>query len=180
MISLSSLKNFAEETDIEYYVLTPSMLGQFIRNRTWGIQAYYRKLYGKEVPKTYEMEEGERLHEKFGYVNKKKFCKKFKLTPNIIVELRGKPDKIDENGRPWEAKTVSGFYVSPDKFKAAKVQLLCYLFLMDKDYGFLDFISRETGKQLENYRTVVFRNDTYLMTVIKDFIDVLKKQKQLV
>ena len=175
-----SLKNFAEEADIEYYVITPSMLGQFVRNRSWGIEAYYRKLYGKEVPKTWEMEEGERLHEKYGYTNQKKFCKKFKIAPNIIVELRGKPDKIDENGRPWEAKTVSGFYVSPQKIKAAKVQLLCYLFLMDKDYGFLDFISRETGKQLKQYRTVVFRDDAYLMKIIKSFIDTLKKQKQLV
>lgn len=170
----------SNQVEIEYYVLTPSMLGQFVRNKRWGIEAYYRKLYGIEKPKTKQMDEGEKLHEKYGFTNEKKFVKKFQIMPNVYVELRGIPDKIDENGRPWEAKTTDGTFVPESKIEGAKTQLLCYLFLMDKDYGFLEFISRTTGKPLEAMRTVVFRDDKKLFSIIKNFIYELRKQKQLI
>lgn len=176
MVAIPPQKNFAED-EIEYFILTPSMLGQFVRNTHWGIEAYYRKLYGKQVPKTHEMEEGEKLHEQHGYTNEQKFVKKFQVKPGVWVELRGKPDKIDDQGRPWEAKTISGFYIPEKKFEAAKIQLLCYLFLMDKPVGFLDFISRETGQSVR--QTIVYRDDAYLFDVIKKFLKVLKRQKQL-
>lgn len=179
MVAIPLQKNFAnEEMEIEYYVLTPSMLGQFIRKPSWGIRAYYDKLYGRQRPKTAEMEEGEKLHEKHGYTNEQKFVKKFQIDPGVWVELRGKPDKIDEKGRPWEAKTLDGFFVPDHKFEAAKIQLLCYLFLMEQPYGFLDFISRETGKSVR--KSIVYRDDGYLFDVIRKFIKTLRRQRQLV
>jgi len=154
------------------------MLGQFARQPNWGIEAYYRKLYGKKVPQTAEMEEGNRLHEEHGYTNEKKFVKKFQVEPGVWIELRGKPDKIDNEGRPWEAKTISGFYIPDKKYEAAKVQLLCYLFLMDQPFGFLDFISRETGKSVR--KSIVYRDDEYLFRLIRRFVKILRSQKQLV
>lgn len=165
---------------VEYYVLTPHMLGQYVRNTRWGIEAYYRKLYGKQAPKTKEMDEGTRLHEEYGYTNEEKFVKKFELEPGVWVELRGKPDRIDEYGRPYEAKTLEGTYVPKDKYEGAKVQLLCYLFLMDQPIGFLDFISRKTGKRLSGFPRPVHRDDRYLFEIMKNFIKELKSQRQIV
>ena len=173
---MTSQKNFA---DVEYFVLTPSMLGSFVRKANWGIQAYYRKLYGIKIPKTKEMEQGETLHEHYGYTNKQKLVKKFEIEPGVVVELRGIPDRIDSEGRPWEAKTIDGVFVSDDKYEAAKIQLLCYLFMLDSDYGYIDFISRTTGSRLPRFPKIILRNDDYLFDVIRSFVKILRNQKQL-
>ena len=167
-----------EEVSDEFFVITPSMLNAFIRNERWGIQAYYRKLYHKEAPRTYEMQEGERLHENLGYTNREKFVRKFKLPgTNWVVELRGVPDKIEEDGRPVEAKTVAGFWADDKKLEGAKVQLLCYLFLMDKDFGYVDLISRETGQRVKRF--TIYRDDYELFRIIRKFILTIRRQKQL-
>ena len=167
-----------EEVGDEFFVITPSMLNAFVRNERWGIQAYYRKLYHKEAPRTHEMQEGERLHEMLGYTNKEKFVKKFRLPgTNWVIELRGVPDKIEADGRPVEAKTVAGFWADNKKLEGARVQLLCYLFLMDKDFGYVDLISRETGETIRRF--TVYRDDHELFRTIKKFVSRLKRQKQL-
>ena len=161
--------------------LTPSILYNFVLKPRWGMEAYYRRLYGKQKPATKEMIEGTQLHESLGYDNKIKFRKKFTLKPynSLIIELSGVPDKIDENGRPWEAKTVDGMDFPYTKLKAAKIQLLSYLFLMDKDFGYVDFISRKTKQSLTGFPKHVLRNDPLLFLTIRDFIRTLYSQQQL-
>lgn len=169
----------SEEGVPYFFVLTPSMVGQFVRHKTWGIQAYYKKLYGIRTPKSHEMNRGEQIHEKFGYTNKQKFIKRFMLRDDVLVELRGVPDKIDDMGRPWEAKTLDGTYVTSDKYEGARAQLLCYLFMMDKPVGFVDFINRQTEHRVSGFPKPVMRNDRELFRILNSFVDELIKQKQL-
>lgn len=178
MITLKAIDK--TEGGVPYsFTLTPSMIGQFVRHKTWGIQAYYKKLYGIRTPKSHEMNRGEQIHEKFGYTNKQKFVKRFMLRDDVIIELRGIPDKIDDMGRPWEAKTIDGTFVTSDKFEGARAQLLCYLFMMDKSVGFIDFINRQTERRISGYPKLVMRDDASLFKILNDFVDELIKQKQL-
>lgn len=147
------------------------------------VQGYVRDavaaFYGHYPKENEYMRKGRELHEKHGYTNDRKFSVTFELDSDY-VELVGIPDYIDDKRKIIkEAKFLFNYggYIDKKKREGAEIQVLAYLYMLDWYMGTVDFWDAKTEKLV--YRKHVFRDDSKLLKVIRNFIKTIKSQQRI-
>ena len=144
------------------YYISASVLGSYVYDRIAGVKKWL-KIKGKQ---SNEAKQGILWHEKMGYNNKEMFSREMILDDNTVVVLFGVPDSCGEVIE--EFKTVGGYRVSKKKLESARVQLMVYLYILDKNEGRVVYMSRRSGNII--YVDNVKRDDELLKDVVKKFI----------
>ncbi len=156
--------------------ITPSIIQQFVLKPEWGKDAYEKTLYPdkRKQEHNYFTKTGNRIHEKLGFNNNKRFYTTFPLKISgrwYNVAMEGTPDHLNPLK---ELKTVSYYKFVRDKYKekvveAASYQLLGYMMLTDEEYGYVVLYCREGV--IDEYSVVVHRDDEKFKEKVKEFFE---------